>query len=138
MSFVSRSFLKSTGKAGLRVILHILVLDTKTFQQHNWIMLRLKLPLLSPTQAEQALGKHLTEETKKSEKAQRKYTKMKKGNKSNEISAVCSCPYTLFFLAIKKTKDTHCRKKRGEKRLHRECSSLLLRNAVKACQSTDT
>lgn len=59
---------------------------------------------------------------------------MKKGNKSNEMSAMCSCPYTLLLLAIK-TKDTHCQKKR----LHMECSSLLLllRNAVQAFQSTD-
>lgn len=49
MSFGSKSFLVSTGKAGLRIILHVLVLDTKAFQQHNWIMLRLKLPLLSST-----------------------------------------------------------------------------------------
>jgi len=65
MCFVSCSFLKSTEKAGLRVILHTLVLDTKKFQQHKWVMLRLKVPLLSPTQAEQALGEHLTEERKK-------------------------------------------------------------------------
>lgn len=60
---------------------------------------------------------------------------MKKGNKSNEISATCSCLYTLFFLAIKNPKDTHCRKEK-KKRLHRVCYSLmlLLRNAVKACQ----
>lgn len=103
-------------------------------------MPRLKLPLLSPTQANHALGEHLTEERKKSEKTQRKYTKMKKGNKSNEISAMCSCPYTLFFLAIKKQGYSLSKGNKQTKRLHREYSSLLLllRNAVKACQSTDT
>lgn len=40
---------------------------------------------------------------------------MKKGNKSNEISATCSCLYTLFFLAIKNPKDTHCRKEKKKK-----------------------
>lgn len=133
MSFVSKRFLKSTRKAGLWVILHILVSDTKTFQQHSWIMLRLKLPF-------SCTGKTGTWRTfdrrdKKSENTQRKITKMKKENKSNEISAMCLCPYILFLLAIK-IQDTHCQ----NKRLHRECSSLLLllRNAVQAFQSTDT
>lgn len=59
---------------------------------------------------------------------------MKKGNKSNEISAMCSCLYTLFFLAIKNPRILTVEIKK--KRLHRECYSLmlLLRNAVKACQ----
>lgn len=78
MSFGSRSFLVSTEKAGLRIILRVLVLDTKAFQQHNWIMLRLKLPLLSSTQAEQTLEEHWAEERNKSEKNQRKHTNMKK------------------------------------------------------------
>lgn len=67
MSFGSGSFLVSSKKAGLRIILHVLVLDTKAFQQHNWIMLRLKLRLLSSTEAEQAL-EHWAEERKKSRK----------------------------------------------------------------------
>lgn len=129
----------------LRVILHIPVLDTKTFQQHNWIMASLKLPLLSPTQAEQALGEHLT--GKKNEKTQRKYTKMKKGNKSNEISATCSCLYTLFFLAIKNPKDTHCRKEKKKKvtqgmlqfnAASKKCSESMSETPGFATSDTDT
>lgn len=68
ISFGSRNFLVSTEKAGLRIIPHVLVLDTKAFQHHNRIMLRLKLPLLSSAQAKQTLEEHWTEERNKSEK----------------------------------------------------------------------
>lgn len=78
MSFGSRSFLVSTEKAGLRIILRVLVLDTKAFQQHNWIMLRLKLPLLSSTQAEQTLEEHWAEERNKSEKKPKETHKYEK------------------------------------------------------------
>lgn len=80
MFLESRNFLVSTEKAGLRIIPHVVVLDTKAFQHHSRIMLRLKLPLLSSTQAEQTLEEHWAEaeERNKSEKNQRKYTNMKK------------------------------------------------------------
>lgn len=65
---------------------------------------------------------------------------MKKGNKSNEILAMCSHLYNFFSSCNIKPQLDSLSEDKEENKLHREHSSflLLLRKAVKACQSTDT
>lgn len=96
-------------------------------------MLRFKLPL-APTQAEQTLGEDLRQERKRTKKHKGKLKKVK----TNEISTICSCLYTLGFFCNKT--QGYSLSKEKEKSLQRECSSLLLllKNAVKSCRSTNT